>query len=302
MVPVRLISACCSPAPDTDACFGESVLGTARGFIAVACFVFVESVFTSFIAIPLIPFSQKEAQILLGSAFLSLLRVCVLMLLVATVRESMRLKTESFTVMEKFPRVVALSAPGAGALLVVYYAVLAVANPWREELHEDATLLFSVLAALEGCMFVPLHISVRLLLRKKKLETITLFRVTITRLEELEDQCCSVCLAELRAGDLVSELPCGHVFHAPCINEWLKVRPRCPMRCPRLVFPLPEDVVSCSFLLSVYLEATRTGGRGRGRSIACSSRCRCSRGRAAARGAKGGSSTAALRAPARAGA
>lgn len=42
---------------------------------------------------------------------------------------------------------------------------------------------------------------------------------------------CTVCLAEMEPGDTVSELGCGHCFHADCIDQWLRLGKRCPMRC-----------------------------------------------------------------------
>eukprot|EP00928_Gymnodinium_smaydae_P057632 TRINITY_DN4084_c0_g2_i1.p1 TRINITY_DN4084_c0_g2~~TRINITY_DN4084_c0_g2_i1.p1 ORF type:complete len:467 (+),score=83.36 TRINITY_DN4084_c0_g2_i1:117-1517(+) len=39
---------------------------------------------------------------------------------------------------------------------------------------------------------------------------------------------CMVCLSDFSQGEEVRRLPCGHVFHATCIDEWLR---RC-MECP----------------------------------------------------------------------
>jgi hypothetical protein len=47
------------------------------------------------------------------------------------------------------------------------------------------------------------------------------------------DQCgqntCMVCLSEFEVGEEVRVLPCGHVFHAPCIDEWLRRCTDCPI-------------------------------------------------------------------------
>ncbi|KAF4660421.1 hypothetical protein FOZ61_004017 [Perkinsus olseni] len=40
---------------------------------------------------------------------------------------------------------------------------------------------------------------------------------------------CSICMDELRSGDLVKGLPCLHTFHTKCIDHWLRVNHRCPI-------------------------------------------------------------------------
>ncbi|KAK7245030.1 hypothetical protein RIF29_39860 [Crotalaria pallida] len=40
---------------------------------------------------------------------------------------------------------------------------------------------------------------------------------------------CSICLGELKDGDLVRVLPtCNHAFHIPCIDAWFKEHASCP--------------------------------------------------------------------------
>ncbi|CAN6221172.1 unnamed protein product [Urochloa humidicola] len=44
-----------------------------------------------------------------------------------------------------------------------------------------------------------------------------------------DDKCC-VCLAAMREGQVLRELPrCGHRFHDKCIGKWLKAHPTCPV-------------------------------------------------------------------------
>eukprot|EP00928_Gymnodinium_smaydae_P075805 TRINITY_DN58819_c0_g1_i2.p1 TRINITY_DN58819_c0_g1~~TRINITY_DN58819_c0_g1_i2.p1 ORF type:complete len:275 (-),score=44.31 TRINITY_DN58819_c0_g1_i2:46-759(-) len=50
------------------------------------------------------------------------------------------------------------------------------------------------------------------------------------------DGTCSICLEEFQSQDLLAELPCRHVFHAPCAHQWMysstiSSRTVCPMRC-----------------------------------------------------------------------
>lgn len=44
-----------------------------------------------------------------------------------------------------------------------------------------------------------------------------------------EDSVCVVCLSSVTHGDQVLELPCSHVFHLSCVEEWLKRSVVCPV-------------------------------------------------------------------------
>ena len=39
---------------------------------------------------------------------------------------------------------------------------------------------------------------------------------------------CSVCLDDFNEGETLRRFSCKHVFHAHCVDEWLKRRPTCP--------------------------------------------------------------------------
>ncbi|BAS77896.1 putative RING-H2 finger protein ATL69 [Oryza sativa Japonica Group] len=44
------------------------------------------------------------------------------------------------------------------------------------------------------------------------------------------DPACSVCLEDVRGGETVRWLPaCGHLYHAACIDAWLRSRTTCPL-------------------------------------------------------------------------
>ncbi|KAL6854427.1 hypothetical protein ACP4OV_019330 [Aristida adscensionis] len=41
---------------------------------------------------------------------------------------------------------------------------------------------------------------------------------------------CAVCINAVRDGETVRRLPaCGHAFHAPCVDGWLRAHATCPM-------------------------------------------------------------------------
>jgi len=48
---------------------------------------------------------------------------------------------------------------------------------------------------------------------------------------------CSVCLELFTIGEEVKKLECGHLFHIPCIQRWLKLHGTCPV-CRKLLVPV----------------------------------------------------------------
>mmetsp|Transcript_24318 Transcript_24318/g.36055 ORF Transcript_24318/g.36055 Transcript_24318/m.36055 type:complete len:597 (-) Transcript_24318:1573-3363(-) len=44
-----------------------------------------------------------------------------------------------------------------------------------------------------------------------------------------ESVMCSICLAAFSAGDEVRDLPCEHIFHSSCVNDWLANESTCPL-------------------------------------------------------------------------
>ena len=41
------------------------------------------------------------------------------------------------------------------------------------------------------------------------------------------NECC-ICLQEFISNEEIVELPCNHIYHKQCIEEWLKVNRNCP--------------------------------------------------------------------------
>lgn len=52
------------------------------------------------------------------------------------------------------------------------------------------------------------------------------------------DPACAICFNDLTQADAIGQLPCGHAFHAQCIDTWLAQKRLCPFRCcPQEDFP-----------------------------------------------------------------
>lgn len=37
-----------------------------------------------------------------------------------------------------------------------------------------------------------------------------------------EETTCTICVEDLEEGDEIRTLPCGHVYHKQCVDEWLR--------------------------------------------------------------------------------
>merc|ERR1719468_1184256 len=40
---------------------------------------------------------------------------------------------------------------------------------------------------------------------------------------------CAVCLCDFEGGERLRMLPCGHIFHSPCVDTWLRRNKVCPL-------------------------------------------------------------------------
>ena len=58
-----------------------------------------------------------------------------------------------------------------------------------------------------------------------------------------EAEVCSICMDELCGGEVVRRLECGHVYHQPCVDEWLAKRAVCPLCVRRVGKDEPEEQV-----------------------------------------------------------
>ncbi|XP_039065717.1 probable E3 ubiquitin-protein ligase RHC2A [Hibiscus syriacus] len=47
--------------------------------------------------------------------------------------------------------------------------------------------------------------------------------------DEAEEKDCVICLEQLKVGSDASSMPCKHIFHGDCIQEWLSTSHYCPI-------------------------------------------------------------------------
>ncbi|XP_006128952.1 E3 ubiquitin-protein ligase Praja-2 isoform X2 [Pelodiscus sinensis] len=63
-----------------------------------------------------------------------------------------------------------------------------------------------------------------------------------------QEQCCAICCSEYVKDEIITELPCHHFFHKPCVTLWLQKSGTCPV-CRHVLAPvLPEAAAATSFL------------------------------------------------------
>jgi hypothetical protein len=51
----------------------------------------------------------------------------------------------------------------------------------------------------------------------------------VNDINKLDEKKCVICLEYFVNGDVLTTIPCFHVFHPKCINEWFKNKNTCPI-------------------------------------------------------------------------
>ncbi|XP_043920209.1 E3 ubiquitin-protein ligase Praja-2 isoform X3 [Protopterus annectens] len=83
---------------------------------------------------------------------------------------------------------------------------------------------------------------------KESIDCLPQFSVTDDHSVVGQDQCCAICCSEYIRDEIVTELPCHHLFHKPCVTLWLQKSGTCPV-CRHILVPaLPEGASATSFL------------------------------------------------------
>ncbi|XP_039947144.1 E3 ubiquitin-protein ligase Praja-2 isoform X3 [Hirundo rustica] len=64
-----------------------------------------------------------------------------------------------------------------------------------------------------------------------------------------QEQCCTICCSDYVDGEIITKLPCHHLFHKPCVTLWLQKSGTCPV-CRHVLAPvLPEAADDTFFYL-----------------------------------------------------
>lgn len=52
---------------------------------------------------------------------------------------------------------------------------------------------------------------------------------TLPHVPAFEQDSCSVCLDTIECEQIITILPCTHKFHSTCVDNWLLIKPVCPI-------------------------------------------------------------------------
>ncbi|XP_065600306.1 E3 ubiquitin-protein ligase Praja-2 isoform X2 [Cyrtonyx montezumae] len=64
-----------------------------------------------------------------------------------------------------------------------------------------------------------------------------------------QEQCCTICCSEYVKDEIITELPCHHLFHKLCVTLWLQKSGTCPV-CRHVLAPmLPEEAGATASIL-----------------------------------------------------
>lgn len=54
-------------------------------------------------------------------------------------------------------------------------------------------------------------------------------QIVITQQDVDKSAQCAICMEDFNLNETAKKLPCKHLFHEPCVNEWLKLHGTCPV-------------------------------------------------------------------------
>ncbi|NWS59563.1 PJA2 ligase, partial [Chunga burmeisteri] len=81
-------------------------------------------------------------------------------------------------------------------------------------------------------------------------------QIIVTDDHDGQEQCCTICCSEYVKDEIITELPCHHLFHKPCVTLWLQKSGTCPV-CRHVLAPeLPEGAADAISFLSDHDSAS----------------------------------------------
>ncbi|XP_030325660.1 E3 ubiquitin-protein ligase Praja-2 isoform X3 [Strigops habroptila] len=77
-------------------------------------------------------------------------------------------------------------------------------------------------------------------------ETIdSLPQIIITNDQDGQEQRCTICCSEYVENEIITELPCHHLFHRTCVTLWLQESGTCPV-CRHVLAPVPSETAAAT--------------------------------------------------------
>uniref|UniRef100_A0A8C3K2N9 RING-type E3 ubiquitin transferase n=1 Tax=Calidris pygmaea TaxID=425635 RepID=A0A8C3K2N9_9CHAR len=70
-------------------------------------------------------------------------------------------------------------------------------------------------------------------------------QIIITDDHEGQEQCCTICCSEYVKDEIITELPCHHLFHKLCVTLWLQKSGTCPV-CRHVLAPVPPEAAAAT--------------------------------------------------------
>ncbi|XP_074934823.1 E3 ubiquitin-protein ligase Praja-2 isoform X1 [Phalacrocorax aristotelis] len=70
-------------------------------------------------------------------------------------------------------------------------------------------------------------------------------QIVVTDDHDGQEQCCTICCSEYVKDEIITELPCHHLFHKPCVTLWLQNSGTCPV-CRHVLTPVPPEAAAAT--------------------------------------------------------
>ncbi|XP_006820823.1 RING finger protein 150-like [Saccoglossus kowalevskii] len=76
----------------------------------------------------------------------------------------------------------------------------------------------------------------------------------------IDAECCAVCIDPYKSGEVIRVLPCKHLFHKACVDQWLVEHRTCPMCKLNILKALGHDNQDSQESLAIQVEVVTPGG------------------------------------------